>query len=105
LILKLSYNNFKVATRLGLVKTVINNVRLNVLINTVILEMAVMYGVVTVYEITVIILLFVLTDVAKVMQHNIAISVSINGNIFPWWNKNGNYLKQNIFVGFTPICP
>jgi hypothetical protein len=67
--------------------------------------MEVVYGVVTVYEITVIILLFVLKDVAKVMQHNIAISVSIDENISPWWNNNGNYLKQNIFVGYTPICP
>jgi hypothetical protein len=58
-------------------------------INTVILEMAVVYGVVTVYEITVIILLFVLKDVTKVMQHNIAISVSILENISPWWYKNG----------------
>jgi hypothetical protein len=43
--------------------------------------MEVVYGVVTVYEITVIILLFVLKDVEKVMQHNNAISVSIDENI------------------------
>lgn len=47
-----------------------------------------MYGVVTVYVIIVIILLFVLKDVTKVMQHNIAISVSILENISPWWYKN-----------------
>jgi hypothetical protein len=47
-----------------------------------------MSWVVTVYEITVIILLFVLKDVAKVMQHNIAISVSIDENISPWWNTS-----------------
>jgi len=51
--------------------------------------MAVVYGVVTVYEIIVIILLFVLKDVTKVMQHTIAISVSIVENISPWWYKNG----------------
>jgi hypothetical protein len=51
--------------------------------------MAVVYGVVTVYVIIVIILLFVLKDVTKVMQHNIAISASILENISPWWYKNG----------------
>ena len=61
--------------------------------------MEVVYGVVTVYEITVIILLFVLKDVAKVMQHNIAISVSIDENISPWWNTNGNYLRKTSLWG------
>ena len=48
-----------------------------------------MYGVVTVYEIIVIILLFVPKDVTEDMQHNIAISVSIVENISAWWYKNG----------------
>lgn len=61
--------------------------------------MEVVYGVVTVYEITVIILLFVLKDVTKVMQHNIAISVSIDENISPWWNTNGNYLRKTSLWG------
>ena len=43
-----------------------------------------MYGVVTVYEITVIILLFVLKDVTKVMQHNIVTNVSNLENNYPW---------------------
>jgi hypothetical protein len=46
--------------------------------------MAVVYGDVTVYEITVIILLFVLKDVTKVMQHNIVTSVSNLENNYPW---------------------
>ena len=46
--------------------------------------MAVVYGVVTVYEITVIILLFVLKDVTKVMQHNIVTNVSNLENNYPW---------------------
>jgi hypothetical protein len=44
------------------------------------------------WVIIVIILLFVLKDVTKVMQHNIAISVSILENISPWWYENGTYI-------------